>query len=212
MYNNRTRVKKEYKCSVCGKIYLRWQGFCSGCKKAGTIEQKNVVVTPSRATREQRTLIRRAKDSERGIARKMLEADGPDPVFQKIATSTGRIGHITGLRIDAISRTYTTENKNRKMPSWIIQAWVLINQRSIDFSKNALLHIDPPNMPKEVTVNGEKHPLGTMAIITQDRHEALIHHERALAAIIEILQTEKPDKEKMTTLLDYLLTSEHLKK
>jgi hypothetical protein len=98
------------------------------------------------------------------------------------------------------------------MPSWLIAAWVLINQRSIDFDKNALLHIDPPNMPREVTVNGQKHKLGTMAIITQERHEALIHHEQALSSVIAILQSDKPDKEKMASVIDYLLTSDHLKK
>lgn len=211
MYN-KPRIKKEYKCSVCGKIYLRWQGYCPSCKKGGTVEQKNIPVPRSKATRSQRTLARRAKDSERDIARRMLETDGPDPVFQKIATSTGRIGHITGLRIDAISKSYVTENKNRKLPAWINAAWLLINQRAVDFDKNALLHIDPPNMVKEYVVNGEKHKLGTMAIVTQDRHESLIHHEKALAYIIEILQSEKPDNEKMKSIVNYLLTSEHLRK
>lgn len=211
MYN-RTRVKKEYKCSVCDKVYLRWQGICSSCKKAGTIEEKKTIVQASRATNEQKALARRAKKSERTIAKRMLDADGPDPIFQKIATSTGRIGHITGIRIDAISKTYVTENKNRKMPTWLIAAWILINQRGTDFDKNVLLHIEPPNMPREFVVNGEKHKLGTMAIITQERHEALIHHEKALASVLEILQSEIPDKEKMDSVINYLVESDHLKK
>jgi hypothetical protein len=142
----------------------------------------------------------------------MLEADGPDPVFQKIATSTGRIGHITGLRIDAISKSYVTENKNRKMPSWIIAAWILINQRATDFDKNALLHVDPPNMPHEYSTNGSKFKLDTMAIIGQGRHESLIHHEKALAAVVEILQSETPEGEKLNSIIEYLVNSEHLRK
>lgn len=212
MYRTRRRVKKEYKCTTCSKIYIKWQGFCTGCKKAGTIQETKQIVEPSKATPNQKALIRRSKDSERTIARRMLETDGPDPVFQKIATSTGRIGHITGIRIDAISKTYVTENKNRKMPTWLIAAWVLINQRATDFDKNCLLHVDPPNMPKEFTTNGIKSKLDTMAIITQDRHEALIHHEKALVYMIEILQSDKPEHEKMNSIVEYLLTSEHLKK
>jgi hypothetical protein len=211
MYRNKT--KKEYICSVCQKKYLRWVGFCSGCKKGGTVQEHIVIVPPSTATPSQRSLARRAKQSERDIGKRMLDADGPDPMFSKIASSTGRVGHITALRFDTVSRTYATENKNRKMPTWLIQAWVLIQQRAHDFNKNALLHIEPPNMPKEFTVNGMKYKTGNMAIITQERHEELIHHEQALAAVIEILQEEKTSlNDKVSRVTKYLLTSDHLKK
>lgn len=138
-----------------------------------------------------RKLRRRAKDSERGIARRMQDVDGPDPAFRNIASSTGRIGHITGMRIDAISRSYVTENKNRKMPSWLIAAWVLINQRAVDFNKNALLHVDPPNMPKEFVIQGGKRKLDTLAIISQTRHEELIHNEKVLQGLLHAINTRK---------------------
>jgi len=115
----------------------------------------------------------------------MSRIDGPDPSYAKIASSTGRIGHITGIRVDAISRTYVTENKNRKLPGWFIDAWLLINQRAKDFNKNALLHIEPPNMPREMHINGQLEKLDTMAVITQTRHEDLIRAEKALTEMID---------------------------
>jgi len=124
--------------------------------------------------------MRRSKNSERNIAKKMVAVDGPDPQYAKIASSTGRIGHITNIRADAISRTYLTENKNRALPSWLVNAWLLINQRAEDFGKNALLHLDPPNMPKEFPLNGVIRKLDTMAVITQARHEELIIKEKRL--------------------------------
>jgi uncharacterized protein YpiB (UPF0302 family) len=118
----------------------------------------------------------------------MLAADGEDPMFKGIASSAGRVGHITALQFDAVSRTYVTENKNRKLPTWLIKAWVQINQRGKDYNKNVLLHIDPPNMPKDAPLNGVNFKLGTMAIITQERHEELIREERILRSIEEALQ------------------------
>lgn len=180
------RAKKEFVCSNCGNKHMKWEGICRSCKQAGTLEE--VILAPAtpraRATTAQKKLQRRSKDSERSIARRMLEVDGPDPMFKNIASSTGRIGFITGMRIDAVSKSYVTENKNRKLPVWLIKAWELINQRAIDFDKNALLHIEPPNMPREIPINGTKHKLSTLAIITQTRHEELIKAEKALAFIL----------------------------
>ena len=213
MYNKNQRVRKQYKCSVCSKIYYRWQAMCSDCKKAGTLEVDNQIVPKVKASLSQRSLIRRSKQSERDIGKRMLDADGPDPMFSKIASSTGRVGHITSLRFDTVSRTYATENKNRKLPVWLINAWILINQRASDFHKNALLHIEPPNAPKTIPLNGQQVKLGNMAIITQEHHEELIHHEQALAVVIEILQEETSSlNDKFSRITGYLLTSDHLKK
>jgi hypothetical protein len=185
-----TQSKREYnfKCERCGKTYLKWTGICySGCNFSGTVKDIQPDTNKSKSTggtADARRLRRRAKDSERDIAKRMLVVDGADPNFRNIASSTGRIGHITGMRIDAISKHYVTENKNRKMPTWLITAWVLINQRAVDFSKNALLHIDPPNMPKTFVIQGGNRKLDTMAIITQERHEELIKNERVLSDIM----------------------------
>jgi hypothetical protein len=184
MVYTRKKAKKEYRCS-CGKTYLKWQGICSECKKAGAIQEYILVPAKARPTTSQRTLQQRAKRSERSIAKRMTEVDGPDPVYKNVTTSTGRVGHITGMRIDAISRTYVTENKNRKMPTWLINAWVLINQRGKSFNKNVLLHVEPPNMPKDYPIDGRLEKLGTMAIIAQSHHEELIKNERLLQDILD---------------------------
>lgn len=188
--------KREYKfkCEKCGHSYLQWTGVCySGCRLSGTVVeiQQTNNGTKSTGTAEARRLRRRAKDSERDIAKRMLVVDGADPNFRNIASSTGRIGHITGMRIDAISKNYVTENKNRKMPTWLIQAWILINQRAVDFNKNALLHVDPPNMPKTYVIQGGNRKLDTLAIITQTRHEELIKHERVLADLIHEMEKHR---------------------
>lgn len=184
------RQKKEFRCKECGHKYIKWTGNCyAGCKRAGTIEEHTLVKprrTPTKGVAgEAKRIRRRAKDSERDIAKRMLVADGADPAFRNITSSTGRVGFITGMRIDAVSKTYVTENKNRKMPTWLITAWVLLNQRAVDFNKNALLHIDPPNMPKTFVINGVTKKLDTLAIITQERHEQLIEAERELRALLD---------------------------
>jgi hypothetical protein len=190
------RSKRKWKCSKCGQEYLKWSGICyRGCQFAGTVEETASGSASngkkSSGTAEAKKLRRRAKDSERDIAKRMLTVDGPDPAFRNIASNTGRVGFITGMRIDAVSRSYVTENKNRKMPTWLIEAWVLINQRSVDFGKNALLHVDPPNMPKDFLVQGNTRKLDTLAIITQSRHEELIAHEKMLDSLIHEIQTKK---------------------
>jgi hypothetical protein len=182
------KSKREWRCANCSHSHLKWEGSCRNCGEVDTLQEIILVPTSpkSTGTDSARKLRRRAKDSERGIAKRMVTVDGPDPAFAKIASSTGRIGHITGIRVDAISRSYVTENKNRKIPTWMADAWLLINQRAMDFNKNALLHVEPPNMPKEFPLNGTRHKLDTMAIITQTRHEELIRYEKAIQGIVAL--------------------------
>lgn len=188
------RSRREYRCSTCTTPFPKWEGICRNCGAINTLQE--IILLPTkdkpRGTNEARKLRRRAKDSERGIAKRMVAVDGPDPAFRNIATSTGRIGHISGIRVDAVSKNYVTENKNRKVPTWMIDAWVLINQRGIDFNKNALLHVEPPNMPRDIVIQGRTVKLDTMAIITQTRHEELIRTERAFKIAEEIF-SQYPD-------------------
>jgi len=199
--------KREWHCSKCENVFIVWEGKCRNCGEIGTLQE--VALAPvkerSRETDAARKLRRRAKDSERGIAKRMSAVDGPDPAFAKIASSTGRIGHISGIRVDAVSRNYVTENKNRKMPTWAISAWVLINQRARDFDKHALLHIDPPNMPRDYVINGVRVKLDTMAIITQTRHEELIRREKAFEYLLSVV-TENGNGEEVLTTVQKIVT------
>jgi hypothetical protein len=179
--------KRKWVCKKCKAEQTVWEGKCRACGEIGTLEEFMLMAVPglkSSNLDEQHRLARRAKNSEREIARRMLKADGPDPAFANIISSTGRVGHITGMRIDAVSKTYVTENKNRKMPSWLIDAWILINQRAVSFNKNLLLHVDPPNMPREFPCELGTKKLSTMAIITQERHEELIRKEQELEKLL----------------------------
>lgn len=185
------RAKKIYTCTVCDTEHNVWAGYCKRCNSAGTLEERILVpATIKRETDAAKRIRRRAKKSEREIARSMLDADGPDPNFARIASSTGRIGHITGIRVDAVSKNYFTENKNRKVPTWMTAAWLLINQRARDFDKHALLHVEPPNMAKDYVLNGVKYKLDTMAIITNTRHRELIRTERAFNELVNLLQDD----------------------
>lgn len=204
------KSRREFKCSLCGLNYIKWQGICKGCGKASTIQKIELMPQKPKTNGSSSTkrLLRRAKDSERTIGKRMLSADGADPLYRNIASSTGRIGFITNMRVDAVSRTYITENKNRKLPLWVINAWVLLNQKGDEFQKNILLHIDPPNMPNTYPVQGITKKLDTMAIIKQERHEDLIQTERLLETIVKEIFTDRR-YEPLQTL--YFETKERLK-
>lgn len=200
------RSRKEFRCTACEAPSIKWAGYCPACGKAGTLQE--IALLPlkktSTATLSQKSLARRSKKSERNIASRMTAIDGPDPQYEKITSSTGRVGHITHIRIDAISLHYVTENKNRGLPSWLITAWLLINQRAEDFGKYALLHLDPPNMPKEYPINGTTHKLDTMAVITQTRHEQLITESKTLETIAEIINSPSSNAAKVRKIDELL--------
>jgi len=195
--------KKEYTCSKCRAKFAKFSGFCPSCKSAGTLAE-TTLVTASRETPERKAIRRRWKTRERDKARRMTTVDGHDPAFKHIASSTGKIGMITNIRVDAVSMTYVTEVKNRDLPKWINDAWLLINQRAIDFGKNALLHMDPPNRVKDFPLNGTKYKLGAMDIITETRHEDLIIKEQKLNGVNEIIESKESNIIKVRKITDIL--------
>lgn len=207
------RSKREWKCTACEATQIVWEGSCRTCDAVGTLQEVTLINGPNkpRESTAARRLRRRAKDSERGIAKRMSAIDGPDPAFANIASSTGRIGHITGIRVDAVSLNYVTENKNRKIPSWMAAAWILINQRAIDFNKNALLHVDPPNIPRTIPVNGKQEKLDTLAIISQTRHEELIRHEKALKLLLENIEAHPALSDLLREVYEVLLEPNNTK-
>jgi len=181
------RSKKEFVCTECQFKHLKWEGKCRGCGAIGSLEEVILIAQQPKPkpTQTTRQLQRRSKRSEREIARRMQDVDGPDPMYKNIASSTGRIGFITGMQVDAVSANYFTENKNRKIPVWLATAWLVINQKAADAGKHALLHVEPPNVPKDFLINGVRQKLGTLAIITQSRHEDLIRNEKALRILLQ---------------------------
>lgn len=182
------RQKKEFVCSSCGKAVLKWTGICPQCKAGGTMKEHVLipVKVKARATLSQKGLIRRAKNSERENVRSIKNADGEDPLYKNITSSTGRVGHITGMQIDGITATHVIENKNRTLPAWLNTAWIQIVQRGRDFGKYPVLIMEPSNIAKEYILNSVKYRTPNMAIIPQDRYEGLIRLEKAMASVQEI--------------------------
>ena len=128
--------------------------------------------------------LRRAKDSERRTAKWMQEHDGPDPRYMPgglLVTSTGRVGHITGLQFDCLSRTYATENKHMKVPANLWKFWKQIVAVSAKQGKTPCLVLEPA-MP-ETRVDGT--PIPVMHMISDSRHAELLRCERALIELQE---------------------------
>jgi len=200
------RSKREWRCNKCDATQIVWEGKCRACGSTNTLQEVQLLPSKDkpRGTTEARRLRRRAKDSERNIAKRMVAADGADENYRNIASSSGRVGFITGMRFDAVSKTYIIENKNRKIPTWMSVAWILLTQRGYDLNKNILLHVEPPNIAREVLVNGMKHKVDTMAIIPQGRHEELIRTEHAFKLAAEILMDLSADEETYKQVWDTL--------
>lgn len=121
-----------------------------------------------------RRLLRRSKESERKMGRWLLKHDGPDPRFRPgggLVTTTGRVGHITGLQFDTLSKTYAGENKNIKVWAGLWGFWKQIVDKAREQGKEPVLRIEPSNEDKS------GYPV--LHIITEERHAALLDLERA---------------------------------
>lgn len=123
--------------------------------------------------------LRRAKDSERRMGKWFLEHDGPDPHLKPgggVVTTTGRVGHITGLQFDILSRHYAGENKNEKVPATWWQYWLKVVAKAIEMGKTPVLRVEPTNDLTQ-TVLGRKVP--NLHMISEERHAELLGYERA---------------------------------
>lgn len=132
---------------------------------------------------ENRRRLRRAKNSERRMGKWFIEHDGPDPVLKPgggIVSQTGRVGHITALQFDILSRSYAGENKNMRVWAGLWNFWVKVVGAGIDFGKEPILRFEPTN-EDPTQVRGR--PVPNMHIITEERHAYLLRCERELLAI-----------------------------
>jgi hypothetical protein len=113
----------------------------------------------------------------------LLAYDGPDPRMRPgmgTVSSTGRVGHITALRFDTLSRTYAGESKQVIVPAKLWKWWILINEVSFQNGKKPLIRIEPTNA-SPTHVNGKLIPY--LHIITEERHRELLEAERRLLDI-----------------------------
>jgi hypothetical protein len=116
---------------------------------------------------ENQRRLQRSKQSERDFGKFLLEHDGSDPFWSQVASSTGRVGQITDLQFDVVSRTYAGENKLVKVPKKLLGWWAQIVDVAAKHNKEPLLRIVPSN-------EGEYEE---MHIITKSRHQHLLELE-----------------------------------
>jgi hypothetical protein len=139
--------------------------------------------------------LRRAKDSERDAGRWAIKHDGPDPRFRPgagLVSTTGRVGHVTGLQFDTLSRTYAGENKHEKVPATWWKYWVQVCTKAVEHGKQPWLRVDPTN-DDDVTVNGR--PVPIIHMITEERHAELLAYERAALEGAEAPAPPAPQQE-----------------
>lgn len=116
---------------------------------------------------ESQRRLQRSKQSERDLGHFLLKHNGEDPVFKHIASSTGRVGHITELQFDVISMDYAAENKQVQVPKRLLGWWDKIIDVAAKHTKHPLLRIQPTNDGKHKE----------MHIITAERHAELLEIE-----------------------------------
>ena len=122
------------------------------------------------ALSESQRRVRKSKQSERDLGHFLLQHDGPDPAYRLISSSTGRVGHISDLQFDVVSRSYAAENKNVKVPLKLLRWWEQIGRIAHEHGKCPMLRIVPSNEGK----------YQEMHIITADRHKELLQTENRL--------------------------------
>lgn len=115
---------------------------------------------------------------ERDRGKWLLEHDGPCPKYGDMATVNARVGHITDLGFDLISRTYAGEAKHREsVPKWLIGAWKQIIEKAEKHGKVPFMAVTSNRMP-------------VMHIITPEHHaellEAARERDRLIAGIEDL--------------------------
>jgi hypothetical protein len=127
----------------------------------------------------------RWKTDERETSRLYQEIDGPteNPALKILQTSTGRLGHLNALRVDASSKNYMIEVKRRGLVAWLHKAWVLIQQKGRDFKVEPVLVLCMTDDQNSYEHDGKKYACEDIHGITASRHAYLLECERQLFAI-----------------------------
>ena len=121
------------------------------------------------------------KRDERSVSQWFQNHDGVNGTFSKIATSTGRLGHITQLQVDSASAHYCIEVKRRETaPAWLTDCWSQINQIAGLHGFSPVLVLRLPS--EHYIFEGKQRPLPLLHIITPERHAVLLACEREAEA------------------------------
>lgn len=114
-----------------------------------------------------------------------MEHDGPDPRYPPgslLVTSTGRVGHITGLQFDILSKTYAGENKHIKVPANLWKFWKQIVNVAFKQGKEPCIVLEPAMDEKRI----DGLPIPVMHMISEARHAELLRCERELIRLQEL--------------------------
>lgn len=107
---------------------------------------------------------------ERDRGKWLLKHDGKCPEFGDMATDCARVGHITDLGFDLVSKTYAGEAKNRESaPKWLIGAWKQIIKKAELHGKIPFMAVTKNRMPIMHIITPEHHAELLEAVKERDR-------------------------------------------
>jgi len=99
------------------------------------------------------------KESERQLGDFILAHDDPHPSFSSAVSSRGRVGHITGLGFDGITKKFVWENKKReKAPTWLIEPIVQVLEKASANGLDGILSLDIQQELKENKLSMKRLP------------------------------------------------------
>ena len=126
----------------------------------------------------------RWKRKEREISRFFQTHDGltENPTLRKLQTSTGRVGHLTDLGFDSVSRSFLIEVKCRTLPLWQHTAWVQAVQLAADYGLAPALALTHAEAQRTYTHHGKVQALPDLVCITPERLAQLLAYERQALA------------------------------
>jgi hypothetical protein len=123
------------------------------------------------------------KRAERSDA-KFLETHAgvdDDPAFARLKSSTGRVGFLCHLGYDQTSQKCVGESKARKLPKWLTQSWVQLQQCAMGRKKDGVLFLHLVDVDEYFTFEGKRYRVpNPLNVITPERHAFLLACEREL--------------------------------
>jgi len=120
------------------------------------------------------------KRKEREDARWLLQHDEPDPNLRGVYSSSGRVGHVTGLQRDQQSKHYIGESKRRELPKWLRTAIDQVRRLAKENGRHWVLFLH---------LKGQGEPVHIIS--REDHAELLEYRKRVLAAEEKVKELEE---------------------
>jgi len=124
----------------------------------------------------------RWKRREQNVARRMQEVEGrAADLLGRLATNIGRVGHLSELQFDTVTARTCVEVKDRKLPGWLNDAWIQIQQVALEHKRRACLVLFP--QPDTFSWLQHEHRNSPLYCVTRQTYEHLAAQERLLLAL-----------------------------